>query len=100
MGPPVEDELLFKVVDALVAVGEEVGKSVPQVALNWLLQRPTVASVIVGARDEKQLRENLGAIGWDLTADQVKRLDEASTVTLPYPYWHQRGFAERNPAPV
>jgi len=99
-GPPVDDEHLFKVVDALAEVGEEVGKSVPQVALNWLLQRPTVASVIVGARDEKQLRENLGSIGWNLTADQVRRLDEASAVTLPYPYWHQRDFAERNPAPV
>ena len=100
MGPPVDDESLYKVVDALVAVGEEVGKSVPQVALNLLLQRPTVASVIVGARDEKQLRENLGAIGWDLTADQVKRLDDASAVTKPYPYWHQSGFGERNPSPV
>jgi aryl-alcohol dehydrogenase-like predicted oxidoreductase len=99
-GPPVDDELLFKVVDALAAVGEEVGKSVPQVALNWLLQRPTVANVIVGARDEKQLRENLGAVGWSLSADQVRRLDEASAVTKPYPYWHQDGFAERNPAPV
>jgi len=99
-GPPVDDEYLFKVVDALSAVGEEVGKSVPQVALNWLLQRPTVANVIVGARDEKQLRENLGAVGWNLTPAQVRRLDEASAVTLPYPYWHQEGFRERNPAPV
>jgi len=100
MGPPVADEHLYKVVDALTAVGQEVGKSVPQVALNWLLQRPTVANVIVGARDEKQLRENLGAVGWNLTAEQMKRLDEASAVTLPYPYWHQAGFKERNPAPV
>jgi aryl-alcohol dehydrogenase-like predicted oxidoreductase len=100
MGPPVADETLYNVVDALTAVGEEAGKTVPQVALNWLLQRPTVANVIVGARDEKQLRENLGAIGWNLTPEQVKRLDDASAVTLPYPYWHQRGFGERNPAPV
>lgn len=100
MGPPVDDETLFKVVDALTAVGEEVGRSVPQVALNWLLQRPTVANVIVGARDEKQLRENLGAVGWNLTTGQVKRLDDASAVTKPYPYWHQGGFAERNPSPV
>jgi aryl-alcohol dehydrogenase-like predicted oxidoreductase len=100
MGPPVPDALLFDVVDALTAVGDEIGKSVPQVALNWLLQRPTVASVIVGARDEKQLRENLGAVGWNLTPEQVKRLDDASTVTKPYPYWHQAGFAERNPSPV
>jgi aryl-alcohol dehydrogenase-like predicted oxidoreductase len=100
MGPPVADEHLYDVVDALTAVGEELGRTVPQVALNWLLQRPTVANVIVGARDEKQLRENLGAIGWNLTPEQVKRLDDASAVTLPYPYWHQRGFGERNPAPV
>jgi len=100
MGPPVDDETLFKVVDALTAVGEEVDRSVPQVALNWLLQRPTVANVIVGARDEKQLRENLGAVGWNLTPGQVKRLDDASAVTKPYPYWHQGGFAERNPSPV
>ena len=100
MGPPVDDEHLFKVVDALTEVGEEIGKTVPQVALNWLLQRPTVANVIVGARDEKQLRENLGAVGWNLTSAQVRKLDDASAVTLPYPYWHQRGFPERNPAPV
>jgi aryl-alcohol dehydrogenase-like predicted oxidoreductase len=99
-GPPVQDEHLFKVVDALTEVGEEVGKSVPQVALNWLLQRPTVANVIVGARDEAQLRENLGAVGWNLTPAQVRKLDEASAVTPPYPYWHQAQFDERNPAPV
>jgi aryl-alcohol dehydrogenase-like predicted oxidoreductase len=96
----VDDEYLYKVVDALTEVGAEVGKTVPQVALNWLLQRPTVASVIVGARDEQQLRENLGAIGWSLTGAQVRRLDEASATTKTYPYWHQDDFAERNPAPV
>jgi len=99
-GPPVDDERLFKVVDALAQVGEEVGKSVPQVALNWLLQRPTVANVIIGARDEQQLRDNLGAVGWSLTPGQIKRLDDASAVTPAYPYWHQDGFRERNPAPV
>jgi aryl-alcohol dehydrogenase-like predicted oxidoreductase len=100
MGPPVSDEHVYKVVDALDSISTETGKSVPQIALNWLLQRPTVASVIVGARDEKQLRDNLGAIGWNLTAEQVALLDEASSVTLPYPYWHQNGFTERNPFPV
>ena len=99
-GPPVDDEHLFKVVDALAEVGEEVGKSVPQVALNWLLRRPSVANVIVGARDEAQLRENLGAVGWSLTSAQVNKLDDASAVTPPYPYWHQAQFGERNPAPV
>jgi aryl-alcohol dehydrogenase-like predicted oxidoreductase len=100
MGPPVPDEYLYTVVDAIEAVAEETGKTVPQVALNWLLRRPTVANVIVGARNEEQLRQNLGAIGWTLTPEQVAKLDAASAVTLPYPYWHQRGFTERNPAPV
>ena len=78
----------------------EIGKRIPQVALNWLLRRPTVASVIVGARDEAQLLQNLGAVGWALTPEQVAKLDAASAVTPVYPYWHQRGFAERNPPPV
>jgi aryl-alcohol dehydrogenase-like predicted oxidoreductase len=98
--PPVPDELLYRVVDAIDAIAKETGKSVPQIALNWLLQRPSVATVIIGARDETQLRQNLGAVGWQLTAEQIKRLDEASTTTLAYPYWHQRGFDERNPPPV
>jgi aryl-alcohol dehydrogenase-like predicted oxidoreductase len=55
---------------------------------------------IVGARDELQLRENLGAIGWNLTPAQVAKLDSGSDLTPIYPYWHQRGFAERNPSPV
>jgi aryl-alcohol dehydrogenase-like predicted oxidoreductase len=100
MGPPVPDDYLYTVVEATDEVAEETGKTVPQIALNWLLQRPTVANVIVGARNEEQLRANLGAVGWNLTPEQVAKLDRASTVTLPYPYWHQRGFTERNPAPV
>ena len=99
-GPPVADEYVYRVVDALDAVAAETGRTVPQVALNWLLGRPTVATVILGARDEGQLRDNLGAVGWALTPAQVARLDAASAVTPPYPYWHQRGFAERNPPPV
>lgn len=98
--PPVSDEQLYRVMDALDAVAEETGKTVPQIAINWLLQRPTVSTVIIGARNEEQLRQNLGAVGWSLTPEQVARLDEASTVTRAYPYWHQRGFAERNPSPV
>jgi len=100
MGPPVPDDLLYRVVDALDAIAAETGKTVPQIALNWLLQRPTVATVVIGARDEAQLRANLGAVGWNLTAEQVRRLDEASATTFAYPYWHQSGFAERNPFPV
>jgi aryl-alcohol dehydrogenase-like predicted oxidoreductase len=99
-GPPVDDEHLYRVVDALDAVAKDTGKTIPQIALNWLLQRPTVSSVVLGARNEAQLRDNLGATGWALTPEQIAKLDEASTTTLAYPYWHQRGFAERNPPPV
>jgi aryl-alcohol dehydrogenase-like predicted oxidoreductase len=99
-GPPVPDEYLYRVVDALDAVAAETGKTIPQVALNWLLERPTVSSVIIGARNEEQLRQNLGAAGWNLTAEQVAKLDKASAVTPIYPYWHQRLFTERNPLPV
>jgi aryl-alcohol dehydrogenase-like predicted oxidoreductase len=100
-GPPVPDDYLFRVIDAMDQVAAETGKTLPQIALNWLLQRPTVANVIIGARDEKQLRDNLGAIGWKLTPEQIQRLDEASKTTLAYPYWHQRAtFKSRNPPPV
>jgi aryl-alcohol dehydrogenase-like predicted oxidoreductase len=99
-GPPVSNEQVFKVVDAIDEVAKETGKTVPQIALNWLLQRPTVSTIIVGARNEEQLRQNLGAVGWNLTPAQVAKLDAASAVTLAYPYWHQRGFPELNPAPV
>ncbi len=99
-GPQVEDEYLYKVIDALEALAKETGKSVPQLALNWLLQRPTVSSIIIGARTEEQLKDNLGAVGWDLTAEQVKKLDVASEQPRIYPYWHQAQFAERNPLPV
>ena len=100
MGPTVADEYLYKVVDALDVVAAETGKTVPQVALNWLLRRPTVANVIVGARNEEQLKANLGAVGWELTPAQVRTLDDASQTTKAYPYWHQEGFKERNPFPV
>lgn len=99
-GPKVSDEYLFKVVDAIDAVAAETGKTVPQIALNWLLQRPTVASVIVGARNEEQLRQNLGAVGWNLTSEQVAKLDAASELPSAYPYWHQVQFADRNPPPI
>ena len=99
--PPVPIEHIYKVVDALDAVAKETGKSVPQIALNWLLQRPSVATIIVGARNEEQLKQNLGAVGWKLTGEQVAKLDAASETTPAYPYWHQRGvYGERNPPPV
>jgi aryl-alcohol dehydrogenase-like predicted oxidoreductase len=100
IAPPVSDEHLFQVIDALEAVAAETGKKVPQIALNWLLQRPTVASVIIGARNEDQLRQNLGAVGWSLTPAQIAALDAASARPFPYPYFHQQGFAERNPFPT
>ena len=99
-GPWVDNDYFYRVLDTLYAIVEETGKSVPQIALNWLLQKPTVSSIIVGARDEVQLRENLGAIGWNLTPTQVAKLDSVSDRLPPYPYWHQSGFAERNPSPV
>jgi aryl-alcohol dehydrogenase-like predicted oxidoreductase len=99
-GPPIDDEYLYRVVDALDEVASETGKTIPQIAINWLLQRPTVSNVIVGARNGEQLRENLGAIGWNLTPEQVAKLDAASERTPIYPYWHQRQNLELNPIPV
>ena len=100
-GPSISEEYLYNVVDVLDEVAAETGKTVPQISLNWLLQRPTVSTLIIGARNEAQLRDNLGAIGWNLSADQVAKLDAVSTVNVPYPYWHQRTrFASRNPLPT
>ena len=99
-GPQVADERLYRVVDALDQVAKETEKSVPQVALNWLLQRPSVSTIIIGARNEDQLRQNLGAEGWSLSAAQVAALDRASEQEPVYPYWHQLQFSERNPPPV
>ncbi len=99
-GPPVDDEHLYRVMDALDAVARETGKTVPQIAINWLLSRPTVSTVIIGARNEAQLRDNLGAVGWKLTPGHLAALDAASARPLVYPYWHQRPFRERNPPPV
>ena len=102
-GPPVDETRLFTVIDALDTVAAETGKTVPQIAINWLLQRPTVSSVIIGARNETQLRQNLGAVGWSLTPDQIARLDKASAATPAYPYfpyYRQEGFARLNPPAV
>jgi len=102
IGPPVDPERLFRVIDALDEIAGETGKAIPQVAINWLLQRPTVSTVLIGARDEDQLKQNLGAVGWNLTPAQVARLDAASAVETPYPYYpYWRGqFSERSPLPV
>jgi aryl-alcohol dehydrogenase-like predicted oxidoreductase len=99
-GPPVDDEKLFDIVEALDGIATERGKTVPQIAINWLVSRPTVSSVIIGARNEEQLRQNLGAVGWSLTKEQTDKLDRASSVTAPYPYFpyrRQEGFAKLNP---
>ena len=100
VGPQIADEYLYTVVDAIDEIAKETGKTVPQISLNWLLQRPTVSTLIIGARNEEQLRANLGAIGWKLTTEQIAKLDAASDTPPIYPYWHQRGFNERNPPPV
>ncbi len=94
------DEYLYNVVDALEAIAAETDKTVPQIALNWRLQRPTVATVLIGARKEEQLQQNLGAVGWNLTPEQVKKLDDASIQRPTYTYWHQQGFQECNPFPA
>jgi aryl-alcohol dehydrogenase-like predicted oxidoreductase len=99
-GPQVPEQYLYKVVDAIDEVAKETGKTVPQISLNWLLRRPTVSTLIIGARNEEQLKQNLGAVGWELTKEQIAKLDAASEVPLVYPYWHQRQFEERNPKPV
>jgi aryl-alcohol dehydrogenase-like predicted oxidoreductase len=99
-GPPVPDELLYQVVDALELVAAETGRTVPQIAINWLLRRPTVSTVIIGARTEEQLRDNLGALGWELSTEHLAALDAASGRTAPYPYFpyrRQEGFARLNP---
>lgn len=99
-GPKVDEGYMYDVIDAIESVAHETGKTVPQVALNWLLQRPSVSNIVVGARNEEQLRQNLGAVGWNLTKEQVARLDAASARHPVYPYWHQLGFQNRNPLPV
>jgi aryl-alcohol dehydrogenase-like predicted oxidoreductase len=99
-GPQVNEEYLFHVVDVLDEVANEINKSVPQIALNWLLQRPSVATIVIGARNEEQLKQNLGAVGWSLTPEQMSKLDAASAIPTAYPYWHQKGFGERNPFPT
>src|SRR5690606_25189794 len=99
-GPALPEEWFYNLIDVMDEIAAETGKTVPQIVINWLLQRPTVSSVIIGARNEQQLRQNLGAVGWNLTPEQVKKLDIASQRETIYPYWHQRGFMERNPLPT
>ncbi|MDR3507449.1 MAG: aldo/keto reductase [Caulobacteraceae bacterium] len=95
-GPAYPEERLFKIIEAMDVIAEETGKTIPQIALNWLLRRPTVSTVIIGARNEEQLIANIGAVGWALTAEQVAALDAASDAEPAYPVWHQRGFPQLN----
>jgi aryl-alcohol dehydrogenase-like predicted oxidoreductase len=95
-----DDETLYRTVDVMDEIAAETGRSLSQIAINWLLQRPTVSSIIFGARNEEQLRDNLAAAEWKLSDEQVKQLDAASAVTPSYPYWHQMNFKERNPFPT
>ncbi|MBB6269885.1 aryl-alcohol dehydrogenase-like predicted oxidoreductase [Pedobacter cryoconitis] len=99
-GPALNEERLYTIMDALDEVSAETGKTVAQISLNWLLQRPTVSNIVIGARNEEQLKQNLEAVGWNLTTEQVKKLDEASKPEPIYPYWHQRQSEELNPLPV
>jgi aryl-alcohol dehydrogenase-like predicted oxidoreductase len=94
-----DEERLFNIVEVLDEVAEETGKTLSQVSLNWLLQRPTVSNIIIGARNEEQLKQNLGAVGWNLTLEQVKKLDAVSDILPVYPYWHQWQFPMLNTAP-
>ncbi|MGF7036861.1 aryl-alcohol dehydrogenase-like predicted oxidoreductase [Mucilaginibacter lappiensis] len=98
-GPETDFERLYTIVEALDEIAEETGKTVAQISLNWLLQRPTIANIVIGARNEDQLKQNLAAVGWNLTTDQVKKLDAASEREPVYPYWHQRQDTRLNPLP-
>jgi aryl-alcohol dehydrogenase-like predicted oxidoreductase len=95
-GPHYDEERLYRIVDAVDKVVKETGKTFTQVALNWLLQKPTISTVIIGARNEEQLIANIGAVGWNLTPEQVKALDAASDAPPAYPTWHQYEFPMLN----
>ena len=92
-------EHLYRIVDRMAEIASARAVSVAQVALNWVKGKPGVDTVILGARTEEQLLDNLAAADWNLTAEEMARLDEVSAVPAPYPIWHQRMWAAaRNPA--
>jgi aryl-alcohol dehydrogenase-like predicted oxidoreductase len=94
----IDEERLFRIVDALADIAAQRSVSISQVALNWVTRKPRVDTVIIGARNEQQLRDNLAAATWNLTDPEVERLDEVSALPLPYPHWHQQRYAgDRNP---
>jgi Predicted oxidoreductases (related to aryl-alcohol dehydrogenases) len=85
--PPVDDEFLYTVVDTLERIANETGKTISQVAINWLLQQDTVSNIVIGARNEQQLTENLDSVGWSLSADQLAALNTITTPKFIYPNW-------------
>ncbi len=100
LGPDMPAEFFYNLIDVLDEIAEETGKTISQIAINWLLHKPTVDNIIIGARNEEQLKQNLGSVGWNLSAEQISRLDKASETQPIYPYWHQRGNLKLNPLPV
>lgn len=99
LGTNTDDERLYNIIDVSDKIAQETGKTLSQIALNWLMQRPTVDNIIIGARNEEQLKQNLDAVGWNLSVEQVKELDEVSAILPAYPYWHQRQFPMLKTAP-
>ena len=94
-----DEQKVYAILDVIEDIARARGVTVPQVALNWVLRRPAVSSVLIGAKNEQQLRDNLAAATWELSAEEMTRLNEVSAIPFSYPYWHQRRFgAERNPA--
>lgn len=93
-------ENLYQVIDVLEKVAQETGKTMSQVALNWVLNRPTVSSLVIGARNEEQLKENLGALGWNLSQSHLEKLNQVSQTKPVYPYWHQKSFPKLIPSLV
>ncbi len=94
-----DEARLFDIIDVLDEISTETGKTPAQISLNWLLQRPSVSNIIIGARNEEQLKQNLGTVGWNLSYEQIIKLDKASDILPAYPYWHQRLFPMLNAAP-
>jgi aryl-alcohol dehydrogenase-like predicted oxidoreductase len=99
--PPIYDEdKLYDTIDVLIEIASEYGVSAAQIALAWLLRRPGVTSVIVGARTDEQLADNLAAANLELAPDDAARLEQVSRPTLIYPFWHQRNTASDRLGPA
>lgn len=92
LGSPENADRLYRIVDWLNQIAMEEGRTIPQVALAWVLAQPTVSSIVIGARSEEQLLANLTDSDWRLSADYVDMLNKASQTEMPYPYSHQQNF--------